>query len=329
MNNLKTFFTNLSADYKNIGILAIVIIFIILGSLLFYQNQRVKQYRSDLAKLDQQIDEKKAQITEQVNILEGQQKNLEHKFSDLTMIISDQIYSDQIGKDFFKFIEDPNGRKLYRDQQKIVINEIYEDLIADLYLNESEENELIGLLVDKQMVNLEIIVSLLKGDMTEAQIAENEKKFNEMIARADNNLRSFFEDDEFELFEEYNLTLHYRSWILEFKTYLADRQIFLDLDQEEDLLFLILNESEDFNFTERLQANEFNSGVVSEADLARINRYILEKEELDQIITDKSQSFLDERQLKALEDYLKLKRTMDEMGFEITKDIVPSPTPAN
>ncbi|NIS08023.1 MAG: hypothetical protein GWO07_04500, partial [Candidatus Dadabacteria bacterium] len=274
MDKILGIFKNLPDVYKKVGIPVVITVIVILGYLVYYQDQRVKQYSRELELLDERIAEKKAEIDKKVGILEGQQKSLEHKFGDLTIIISDQIFSDQIGKDFFKFIDDPNGRRLYREQQKIVINEIYEDFFADIALNEQETEELKGLLIDKQMVNLEIIVSLLKGNMTEEQIAQNEKKFAEMIVRADSNLRDFFEDDEFGLFQEYNLSLQYRNWILEFKSYLAEKEIFLDEVQEEDLLDLIFNETENFKYTEQLRVSEFNSSNLSDADRARIDRYL-------------------------------------------------------
>ena len=324
MNKILDIYNNLPEIYKRIGIPVVVIVIVILGALIYFQDQRVKQYRAELQKLDQQIDEKKSEIDKKVGILEDQQKDLEHKFGDLSMIISSQIFSDQIGKDFFKFVDDPNGRRLYRDQQKVVINEIYEDFFADIALNESEQQELKNLLLDKQMISLEIIVSLLKGDMTKEQITENEKKYNEMLVRADNNIKDFFEDDEFDLFQDYNLSLEYRSWLMDFKSYLAEKEIFLDLDQEEDLLFVILNETEDFNFAERIDVSGFTGGDLSEADLERINRFLDEREELDEIVVEKSRLFFNDTELKALEDYLKLQRNMDELGFEITKEITPN-----
>lgn len=324
MNQVLDMLKNIIENNKIIAVPIIIIFIVILGYLLYYQGQRVKQYQKDLALLDQQIEQKKSEIDERVGLLEGQQKSLINRFGDLSIAISDQIFSDQIGKDFFKFIDDPKGRRLYREQQRIIINEIYKDFFNEINLNETEIDELKDLLVDKQMVNLEIIVSLLKGDMTKQQIADNEKKFNDIIVNADKNLRDFFEDDEFDLFEDYHLSLQYRNWILDFKNHLAQKEIFIDQEQEDSLLDLIINEAEDFDFSDELQLPELkNADELSEADRAKINRYLDEREELDEIILEKSRYFFNTEEIAALEVFLKLRRNMDEMGFEITSDITP------
>ena len=153
MNQVLDMLKNIIDNNKKIAVPIIIIFIVILGYLLYYQGQRVKQYQKDLALLDQQIEQKKSEIDERVGLLEGQQKSLINRFGDLSIAISDQIFSDQIGKDFFKFIDDPKGRRLYREQQRIIINEIYKDFFNEINLNETEIDELKDLLVDKQMVN--------------------------------------------------------------------------------------------------------------------------------------------------------------------------------
>ena len=324
MNQVLDMLKNIIDNYRKIAVPIIIIVIVILGYLLYYQGQRVKIYQEDLELLDQEIAQKKSEIDERVGLLEGQQKSLINRFADLSIAISDQIFSDQIGKDFFKFIDDPKGRRLYREQQRIIINETYKDFFNEINLNDTEIDELKDLLVDKQMVNLEIIVSLLKGDMTKQQIADNEKKFNDIIVNADKNLRDLFEDDEFDLFEYYNLSLQYRNWILDFKNHLTQKEIFIDQEQEDSLLDLIINEAEDFDFSDELQLPELkNADEFSEADRANINRYLDEREELDEIILDKSRYFFNTEEIAALEVFLKLRRNMDEMGFEVTGNTTP------
>ncbi len=324
MNQVLDMLKNIIDNYRKIAVPIIIIVIVILGYLLYYQGQRVKIYQEDLELLDQEIAQKKSEIDERVGLLEGQQKSLINRFADLSIAISDQIFSDQIGKDFFKFIDDPKGRRLYREQQRIIINETYKDFFNEINLNDTEIDELKDLLVDKQMVNLEIIVSLLKGDMTKQQIADTEKKFNDIIVNAYKNLRDFFEDDEFDLFEYYNLSLQYRNWILDFKNHLTQKEIFIDQEQEDSLLDLIINEAEDFDFSDELQLPELkNADEFSEADRANINRYLDEREELDEIILDKSRYFFNTEEIAALEVFLKLRRNMDEMGFEVTGNTTP------
>ena len=324
MNQVLDMLKNIIDNYRKIAVPIIIIVIVILGYLLYYQGQRVKIYQEDLELLDQEIAQKKSEIDERVGLLEGQQKSLINRFADLSIAISDQIFSDQIGKDFFKFIDDPKGRRLYREQQRIIINETYKDFFNEINLNDTEIDELKDLLVDKQMVNLEIIVSLLKGDMTKQQIADNEKKFNDIIVNADKNLRDFFEDDEFDLFEYYNLSLQYRNWILDFKNHLTQKEIFIDQEQEDSLLDLIINEAEDFDFSDELQLPELkNADEFSEADRVNINRYLDEREELDEIILDKSRYLFNTEDITDLEVFLKLRRNMDEMGFEVTGNTTP------
>ncbi len=313
---------DITKRYINIALPIALIIVVIAGFTVYLQYQKINKYKKELELMDESIEQKRSEIDKSVSMLEGQQKNLLNRFSDLSIIISNQIYSDQIGKDFFKFIDDPDGRILYREQQKIIITEIYNDFFDQIGLNDSEIDELKDLLVDKEMVNLEIIVSLLKGDMTEEQIIENERKYNDMIARADNNLRDFFENDEFDMFENYNLTLKYRNWILDFKSYLAEKEMFIDLDQEDALLDLIINETEEFNFSYIPQLSEFgNASAPSEEDKARIETYITEQEQLDEIIVDKSAVFFNREETQALEQFLMFRRNMYELGFQVTEDM--------
>lgn len=321
MNRILEIFNNIPEIYKKIGIPVLIVLFVVFGYVLYYQGQKIKQYQDDLAELDEEIQLKKSEIDRTIESLEGQQRNLLTRFSDLSLVISNQIYSDQIGKDFFKFIDNPNGKRLYREQQKIIINEIYKDFFYDIDLNDSDIEELKNLLVDKQMVSLEIIISLLKGDMTGDQVAENEKKFNEMIQRADNNIRDFFQYDEYEDFLDYELTLEYRNLMMDLKDHFASKDIFLDQYQQESLLDLIIIETENFDFTEDILLADINQNQkLTEEQKQRIYRYIDEREQLDGIIVNKARVFLNSEETDILEQFLRLKRNMDELGIEVSNE---------
>ena len=167
------------------------ILIIIFALLYFYQESRLAKHRELLEQLESEIEAKNSEINSVMDRLELQQNRLFSQFVDLSTVISDQIFSDQIGKDFFSFMDNPNGRRIYREQQEVLIDETYNDLYDELRLTEDEIDEIRELLIDKQMVNLEIIVSLLKGTLTEELALENEKKFNDMIESAEKNIIDF------------------------------------------------------------------------------------------------------------------------------------------
>lgn len=294
------------------------ILIIIFALLYFYQESRLAKHRELLEQLESEIEAKNSEINSVMDRLELQQKRLFSQFVDLSTVISDQIFSDQIGKDFFSFMDNPNGRRIYREQQEALIDETYNDLYDELRLTEDEIDEIRELLIDKQMVNLEIIVSLLKGNLTEELALENEKKFNDMIESAEKNIIDFFEDDELNIYKNYNLTLDYRNYIFDFKTHLSSYELSLDRDQETRLYELIREETENYNFTEDLNSFEFqNKEELSEDDKFRIDRYFDERVELDENVLQKSRGFLDDTQYDELKRFQDIKRNMDEMGFEI------------
>lgn len=294
------------------------ILIIIFALLYFYQESRLAKHRELLEQLESEIEAKNSEINSVMDRLELQQNRLFSQFVDLSTVISDQIFSDQIGKDFFSFMDNPNGRRIYREQQEALIDETYNDLYDELRLTEDEIDEIRELLIDKQMVNLEIIVSLLKGNLTEELALENEKKFNDMIESAEKNIIDFFEDDELNIYKNYNLTLDYRNYIFDFKTHLSSYELSLDRDQETRLYELIREETENYNFTEDLNSFEFqNKEELSEDDKFRIDRYFDERVELDENVLQKSRGFLDDTQYDELKRFQDIKRNMDEMGFEI------------
>jgi len=294
------------------------ILIIIFALLYFYQESRLAKHRELLEQLESEIEAKNSEINSVMDRLELQQNRLFSQFVDLSTVISDQIFSDQIGKDFFSFMDNPNGRRIYREQQEVLIDETYNDLYDELRLTEDEIDEIRELLIDKQMVNLEIIVSLLKGNLTEELALENEKKFNDMIESAEKNIIDFFEDDELNIYKNYNLTLDYRNYIFDFKTHLSSYELSLDRDQETRLYELIREETENYNFTEDLNSFEFqNKEELSEDDRFRIDRYFDERVELDENVLQKSRGFLDDTQYDELKRFQDIKRNMDEMGFEI------------
>jgi len=254
--------------------------------------------------------------------LESKQDQLLMQYNDMNILMSNQMVSRKIGEDFFKFMDSPESRLAYREQQRKVVDEIYGDLFTNLGLNEEETEEFRQLLLDKQMVTVEILVSLINGNMTDEEKEENERKFVNMLDTADKNMRDFLEIDEYDIYLDYLDDLEYRNFIKDYKSYLAEDDLDLDKDQEQRLFEEIRNETVNFTFTEDLNLMELRKqGKLSQDNRYRLNRYLDEQAELDQIIFDRSRDFLDEIQNEKLREFQIMRRNMTELGFEVTTDM--------
>lgn len=313
----------MTADtYKKIAAAIIVLILLLFTGLYIYQEKRIAGYMEQLDKIENEIDIKNSEINKVMDKLESKQDQLLMQYNDMNVLMSNQMASRKIGEDFFKFMDSPESRQAYREQQRMVVDEIYGDLFTNLGLNEEETEEFRQLLLDKQMVTIEILVSLIKGNMTDEEKEENERKFVSMLDTADKNIRDFLEKDEYDIYLDYLDDLEYRNFIKDYKSYLAEADLDLDEDQEQRLFEEIRNETVNFTFTEDLNLMELRKqGKLSQDNRYRLNRYLDEQAELDQIIFDRSRDFLDEIQNEKLREFQIMRRNMTELGFEVTTDM--------
>ena len=310
------------STYKRIILVTGVVILAVFTGLYVYQEKRVARYMKALDDIENEIDAKNTEINSVMNDLSGKQDQLLNQYNDMNILMSNELSSRKAGNDFFNFMDNAESRSAYREQQRLVIDSIYGDLYRELGLNEDETEELRQLLVDKQMINLEILFSLIKGDMTDAEKRDNERKYLAMLQNAENNIRDFFQVDEYDIYLDYVDDLEYRNFVIDYKGYLAKSDIDLDEDQERMLFEEVREVTNNFNFSEDLNLMDLRTqGKLSTANRNRLLRHLDEQAELDSLILNKSKDFLDDIQNQKLGEFQTMRLNMTQLGFDISSDM--------
>ena len=229
-----------------------------------------------------------------------------------------------------KMMDDPEMRKMIRDQQSAVLDQLYNPLAKQLNLTPEEAEQFKDLLADNMMKSAEKASSLFGGDSatnrTEAiaTLAENQKTFEE-------TMRGFLGESRYQQYQEYQQTVGERSQLNQFQLQNGSGENALTDGQVEKLLGIMREEKQSVAAAtgQPVPGNQSDAASVQEmfsGDGAE--KVIQYQETVNKQVLGRAKDVLSATQLDAFEKFQANQLKMMRMGMSMAQKMMSADKPA-
>jgi hypothetical protein len=136
-----------------------------------------------------------------------------------------------------KMMEDPDTRKMIREQQRTMIEQLYSPLVKQLGLQPDEAEQFKDLLADNMIKAAEKATSMFGGDSatnrTEmiARLTEEQKSFDELV-------RGFLGESRYAQYKDYQQTVGERTQLNQFRQTMGNENALSDQQTDQLLAFM-------------------------------------------------------------------------------------------
>jgi len=136
-----------------------------------------------------------------------------------------------------KMMSDPESRKFIRDQQRMMMDQLYAPLVKQLALNPDESEKFKDLLADNMMKGAENASSLFGGGTNQTLALTNLTSAQKSF---DDDLKAFLGDDRYAFYKDYQQTVNERMQLNQFKQMAGTENPLTD--QQTEALLAIMKE---------------------------------------------------------------------------------------
>ena len=208
-------------------------------------------------------------------------------------------------------------------QQKLVLGPMIEKNYAAFFssigLKPDQAAGLKELMVKKSMVDAQMGVSMMAGDMDGDKRKEAMQQAKEEKDGIDAQIKQFLGDQDYSQFKDYEKTMPERTAINSFKDQLASGANALSADQEGSLIAAMGEERQNFKFTtdfyDHSKYDYNNLGSMFTDD--KINQFEQELGQLDERYFARAQEILNADQMESFKKFLDAQNKMQQAGFKL------------
>ena len=195
----------------------------------------------------------------------------------------------------------PGMSKIIRDQQRILMTELYSDL-ADTYGLEGEEREyFIDLLTARQMFHVDMGMKLMTGMLSEADRDELLERVGAGIEEMNQEKEWFLNNDEdAEYFRFYEDTEGERTLVHNVSAQLTQAGLPLEEGMDRELIALMHEELSDYSFSVEFEEN--GEPVFSRFNGENIDTFVRELQGLREPVIRQAAEVLTPEQLEIFAD---------------------------
>jgi hypothetical protein len=216
-----------------------------------------------------------------------------------------------------KMLEDPDMKKMMRQQQLVMMDTMYGPLFKELGLSPEETEKFKELLIDGQMKGVEGAGALFSGDRDPAERAEAIKAMGEQQKQLDEQLKTFLGDERYAQYKDYQESMGERTSLDQFQNQLAGGQNPLTEEQSGQLLALMKEERKNSPSIFGKDPNAMPDPDQLEAMLSeeKMNKHFEQQEELNRRILERAKAVLTPEQLVALNNHQNSQLQMQRFGM--------------
>lgn len=322
-----------------------------LAIVCFLQLQRTSTQKAETAALQQAVKDATAKAEEAQSAskqMEKSKKYLELEVRQLGQALQNSAMASAVGKTntnvaaapvaaaapaknegmggyLAKMMENPEMKKMIREQQKAALKMIYGDLYKDLNMTEDEKAKFTEALLDNQMKNMERGTKLFQQDPEGTDKEAIGKQFADEKKIADEAMKALLGDERFAQYEDYNKNLGNKMALNQLKTQMADSQNPLNDDQAKRLMQVMKEESAAVSAKEGLGADGQAKAMQDWKSLTsddEMNKLFARQEEINQRILDKAPAFLGQEQLAALAAFQTNQISLQKMSLQMARQMM-------
>jgi len=233
------------------------------------------------------------------------------------------------GKMISKMLQDPDTRKFMRDQQRMMMDQMYAPLVKQMGLTPDEASQFKDLLADNTMKGAEKASSLFSG-LGSTNSAEAVKAMTADQKTLDEQLKGFFGDDRYAQYKDYQETVAERTLLNQFKLQ-AGSDYNLNDQQTEALLTFMKEEQKNVAATTGLPLGQTDKDPAKlQALLAgdKLDELIAAQDTVGQRVYERARTILSPDQLDTLGRYQTNRMQMMRMGMNMAKKMFAPDPPA-
>ena len=249
---------------KNTLIAVFIATTVALGAASFVQWQRLAAQKTQLAALRTEAEQKMqeaAELQASQKLNETRRQELSQQTADLANKLQARQQADALvaaktpaggaaatdgqksatdkqgfGSFFAKIMEDPDTKKMIREQQRVMLDQLYDPLIKKMDLTPAEAAQFKDLLADNMMKSAEKATSLLGGGSTNrtemlATLTAEQKDFEEQ-------LRGVLGETRYAQYQDYQQTVGERTQLSQFRQQTAGENALTDRQTDQLLAFM-------------------------------------------------------------------------------------------
>src|ERR1043166_848615 len=223
-----------------------------------------------------------------------------------------------------KMMENPDMKKMIREQQKAALKMIYGDLFKDLNLTDEEKTKLSDILTDKQMKAMEKGSEFLK-DSDNVDKEAMGKEFAAQQKATDAEIKGLLGDDRFKQFEDYNKNIGNKMAVNQFKGQLADGKNALVDEQSKQLMQVMREESEAVSAKEGIGAEGQAKAMQDWKNLVsddEMNKLFGRQEEINQRVLARVPTFMNQEQVDAFAAFQTNQIALQKMSLQMARQMM-------
>jgi len=329
---------------KNALILILVLVTIALGTACLLQSRNLSQQKELIAALRIEAEEQARELADQQSsnqLLEKQRQELLAQSSQLAAKIQSQLKvskpqsaseetvsvtnqqksaSDKnpFGSLLAKMMEDPETKKMIREQQRTMLDQLYSPLIKQLGLQPDEAEQFKDLLADNMLKGAEKATSLFGGDSatnrTEmvAKLTEEQKNFDELV-------RGFLGESRYAQYKDYQLTVGERTQLNQFRQTMGSGNALTD--QQTDQLLAFMREEKQAGGTAAFDGQDAAS-MEAMVSGEGIDKILQNQEAVGKRVYERARTVLSESQLTAFGKFQANQLQMMRVGMSMARQFM-------
>jgi hypothetical protein len=225
-----------------------------------------------------------------------------------------------LGKMISKMLQDPDTRKFMRDQQRLMMDQMYAPLVKQMGLTPDEATQFKDLLADNTMKGAEVASSMFGGgpstNRTDAisALTANQKTMDEQ-------LKTFLGDDRYAQYKDYQETVGERTLLNQFKLQ-AGSDYNLNDQQTEAMLTFMKEEQKSVAATTGLPLGQTDKDPAKLQALFsgdKVDELIAAQDTVGQRVYERARTILSPDQLDTWGKYQTNRMQMMRMGMNMAK----------
>lgn len=219
---------------------------------------------------------------------------------------------------FKKMMDDPDTRKMIRQTQRMMLDQLYDPLIKQMGLTPEEADQFKDLLADNMMKASERATSMFGGGMTNrtellAAMTAEQKTFDEQ-------LRQFLGDARYTQYKDYQETVGERTQLNQLRQQFGTENALTD-QQTEQLLQFMREERRSVTATGMPTPGAGHDAANLEAMMSGegVEQLLQSQETVNQRVYDRARGVLSEEQLAAFGRFQTNQLQMMRMGMNMAR----------
>lgn len=303
------------------------------AGLYAWQKSKTTAAERELAAVSQNLKDAQSQAVEheqkaeslQTRLLNTQAKAVAKadEVVHLQQVITNQAETNsKAGNPLAEMFKSPEMKDLIKSQQKTVMasmmDKSYGAYFTSLQMTPEQTATLKDLLMKKSMVDANLGMSMLGGDVDAAKQKEMADQAKVEKDGIDQQIKQFLGDDNYTQFQTYEKTIPERMSLSMYKDQQASGPGALTPEQEEQLVQAMSTERQNFKFTTDFNdKSKFNGDFSAMFTEEKLNQFQTEQAQLNQQYVQSAKAILTPEQLGPFEEFLKNQQTMQAAAMKM------------